>query len=106
MSVYYNTRSEFHRLGARLAPPDRSRRRFLEVAEGTAPNEQAVPSSRTSAAMQAYFDAREAGDAQSALGAVNDAVLSWRADNSAGGVPVFGHHTGGMRSPRLRRNSV
>jgi hypothetical protein len=56
-----------------------------------APDEQALPSSRTNGAIRAYFDAREAGDADSAWGAVKDAALSWRADNTAGGVPVFGH---------------
>jgi hypothetical protein len=116
MSVYYKTLSEFHRLGAHLAPPDRSRRRFLDVADDNAArNEQAVPSPRTNAAMRAYFDAREAGDAQSALDAVKDAALSWRADNSAGGVPVFGHlsgtlavnaNTGRMRSLNSRQSST
>jgi hypothetical protein len=94
MSTFDYAGSEFGRLRVRNRLPlfDRSRRRFAEAPDDeSALDERAIPSSRTNTAMRAYFDAREGGDIASAWDAVKDAALSWRADNNAGGLPVYGH---------------
>lgn len=76
----------------RLPQFDRLRRRFAEAPDDeSALDERAIPSSRTNTAIRAYFDARESGDTASAWDAVRDAAMNWRADNNAGGLPVYGH---------------
>ena len=90
MSIFDYTAANFVR--NRLPQFDRSRRRVAEALdEESALDERATPSSRTNMAIRAYYDARESGDFASAWDAVRDAAMSWRADNNAGGLPVYGH---------------
>lgn len=90
MSIFDYAGSKTGRGGVRVF--DRSRRRFAEAPnDESALEERAVPSPRTNTAIRAYFDSRMGGDTQGAWNAVRDTALSWRADNNAGGVPVFGH---------------
>lgn len=94
MSIFDYAGREFLRFGIRNRLPlfDRSRRRFAAARDDeSALEERAIPSSRTNTAMRTYFDAREGGDTASAWDAVRDAAMSWRADNNAGGLPVYGH---------------
>lgn len=94
MSIFDYAGREFLRFGIRNRLPlfDRSRRRFAAArGDESALEERAIPSSRTKMAIRAYFDARQGGDRQSAWDAIKEAALSWRADNNAGGVPVFDH---------------
>lgn len=56
-------------------------------------DDEAPRSPATDAHMRAFFDAWSEGDEEGQKSALGNVVESWRADNAAGGVPVYGHLT-------------
>ena len=70
------------------------RRKFLQTRlNDFALEDEVPPSTQTKAAVERYFTARSAEEPSDAWDAVQHVVHSWRADNNAGGVPVYTHAT-------------